>query len=271
MRIPLFPFSLVLFPGARLPIHFFEPRYRAMLQYCLRERAPFGIALVKEGRAELQPGARPAVPFSVGTLATLERVEEVPEGSCPQRHEGGCFNVLVRGGERFRIAALDRRAAEYLVADVETFPDEQAPPPAMAMVAQRVVTLFDEYYRQIVKLMGGWQRESIPGTPVWVLDETVLVERHDRLVRERRGEGEGGEGPPIIQATALPDDPAVLSYVVANELRVKPNVKQDLLEVPSPLLRLQREAEILTEETANLEEQARVFLRRRLGGFGQSN
>jgi Lon protease-like protein len=273
IRIPLFPFSLVLFPGAKLPIHFFEPRYRAMVQHCVRERAPFGVALIKEGRPELQPGSRPAVPFSVGTLAHLDRVEEVPEGNCPQPHEGSCYNVLVRGGERFRITALDRRAAEYAVAEIELFPDEQAPPPAMAMVAQRVISLFDEYYRQIVKLMGGWQRESMPGGPVWVLDEMALVERHDRLVRERRTEAasEGGGTVPVIHAQALPEDPVVLSYVVANELRVKPNVKQDLLEIPSPLLRLQREAEILTEETANLEEQARVFLRRRTSGFGQYN
>jgi Lon protease-like protein len=271
MRIPIFPFSLVLLPAARLPIHFFEPRYRTMLQHCLRERVPFGIALVKEGRPELEPGGRPAVPFSVGTLARIEQVEEVQPGRCPQRHEGSCYNVLVRGEERFRITALDRRAAEYLVAEIEMFPDEPAPPPAMAMVAQRVVVLFDEYYRQIVKLMGGWQREFIPGSPIWVLDEISLVERHDRLVRDRRTEG-GEEGTtPVIQAPALPEDPAALSYAIANEMRVKPNVKQDLLEIPSALLRLQKEAELLTEETANLEEQARVFLRRRVTGFGQAN
>jgi Lon protease-like protein len=273
MRIPLFPFGLVLFPGARLPIHFFEPRYRAMIEHCLRERQPFGIALIKEGRAEPVPGARPAVPFSIGALAKLERVEEMPEGRCPQRqpHEGNCYMVIVRGGERFRITALDRRAAEYLVAEVDLFPDEPAPLPALAMVSQRVVTMFDEYYRQIVQLMGGWQREAAPGDPVWIMDEMSLAERRDRLTSERQGEEGEGEAAPVVHAAALPEDPVQLSYAVANEMRVKPDVKQDLLEVPSALLRMQKEAEILTEETANLEEQVRIFMRRRLSGFGQAN
>ncbi|MGH9580004.1 MAG: LON peptidase substrate-binding domain-containing protein, partial [Terriglobales bacterium] len=46
--LPLFPLDLVLFPGAPLPLHVFEPRYREMIGECLAEKRPFGIVRAKE-------------------------------------------------------------------------------------------------------------------------------------------------------------------------------------------------------------------------------
>ena len=34
-RIPLFRLNVVLLPGAALPLHIFEPRYRSMVRHCL--------------------------------------------------------------------------------------------------------------------------------------------------------------------------------------------------------------------------------------------
>src|SRR5215208_6525370 len=157
MRIPLFPLNLVLFPGQPLPLHIFEERYKQMLQRCLDENIPFGLVLVRDGGRSGRGS-----PHSIGTLARIQQVNEVPEGQCavPAPHRGNCYHIMARGEERFRITALDRREAEYLVADVEVYPDEPAPPPALLMVAQRVATLFDEYYRVLIALSGGWQREA---------------------------------------------------------------------------------------------------------------
>jgi ATP-dependent Lon protease len=44
-RIPLFPLNVVLLPGAELPLHIFEPRYREMVNRCMREHAEFGMLL----------------------------------------------------------------------------------------------------------------------------------------------------------------------------------------------------------------------------------
>ena len=41
--IALFPLNTVLFPGATLPLHIFEPRYRRMLADCLAGDKSFGI------------------------------------------------------------------------------------------------------------------------------------------------------------------------------------------------------------------------------------
>jgi Lon protease-like protein len=265
MRRPLFPLNLVLFPGQLLPLHIFEERYKQMLQKCLRERIPFGIVLTRD-TGRMGRGS----PHSVGTFARVTQIDEVPEGRCvvPAPHHGSCYHIVCRGDERFRITSLDRREAEYLVGDVELFPDEAAPAPAMLMVGQRVTALFDEYYRSVVALMGGWQREAQRGEPTLMFDMSTLLAGQ---VSAQSVEPEAEGAARTIVVPSLPTDPAALANVVASELNVQPNVKQDLLETPSALARLQREAEILAEETPQLEERLKLQQRRRFSAFGMSN
>lgn len=264
MRVPIFPLPQVLFPGQILPLHIFEERYKQMLQRCLRERLPFGIVLVREnGRF------RGSAPHSIGTLASVIQINEMPEGTCvmPAPHRGNCYHIVCKGTDRFRITNLDRREAEYLVADIELFPDEPAPPPALAMVAQRVASLFDEYYRGVVALTGGWQREAAPGERTMMPDMMTLAAGQ----AQRGGEDPEGRATRTITVPSLPADPTSLANVVAAELNMQPQVKQELLEAPSALARLQREAEILAEETPQMEERIKLQQRRRFTAFGMSN
>lgn len=264
MRVPLFPLNLVVFPGQTVPLHIFEERYKQMLQRCLRERIPFGIVLIRDngrfGRG---------TPHSIGTLVHVSQINEVQEGQCvvPAPHRGNCYHIVCRGGQRFRVTALNRREAEYLMGDIELFPDEPAPAPAMMMVAQRVSTLFDDYYRQVIALMGGWQREASPGERTLMFDMAALATGQARVSSETEVE----RAARTIAVPALPDDPAALANVVAAELNVQPDVKQELLETPSALARLQREAELLADETPQLEERLKLQYRRRFGAFGMSN
>jgi Lon protease-like protein len=92
--IPLFPLNTVLFPGGRLPLRIFEQRYMDMAKACLRERTPFGVCLIREGR---EVGA-PAIPADVGTLARIAAWD------MPQL---GVLQVTALGEQRFRI--LERR------------------------------------------------------------------------------------------------------------------------------------------------------------------
>lgn len=266
MRLPLFPLSLVLFPGQTIPLHIFEDRYKAMLKRCLDDQIPFGIVLIKDG-GRFGRGT----PHSIGTTARIMKVDEVEPGACVWReqapHRGNCFNITVRGEERFRVTSLDRREAEYLVGEIEMYPDEHAPEPAMLMVAQRVATLFDEYYRGVVAMMGNWQRSADPG------EQTLMFN-----VAQLRIDAENEElNPPRrIPVPSIPTDPVALANVIAGELSVQPytrqeQIKQELLEAPSTLARLQREAEILAEETPQIEERTRLRYRRRFGEFGRTN
>jgi Lon protease-like protein len=269
MRVPIFPLNLVLFPGQTLPLHIFEERYKQMLARCLRERIPFGIVLMKENGRFSGRGT----PHSIGTFAQISQVEEMPEGRCtvPAPHRGNCFHIICRGDGRFRVTSLDRREAEYLVADVDPFPDERAPAPAMAMVGQRVSALFDDYYRQVVALMGGWQREADPNERTLMFDMAALVNGQARLQGGETMTEEQQKRSRIIAVPSLPEDPSALANIVASELNVQPNVKQELLETPTALARLQREAEILSDETPQLLERLKLQQRRRFSAFGMSN
>jgi hypothetical protein len=261
MRLPLFPLSLVLFPGQTIPLHIFEERYKAMLKRCLDDQVPFGIVLIKDG-GRFGRGT----PHSIGTTARVLSVEEIDAGSCLWRdqapHRGSCFHISVRGEERFRVTAIDRREAEYLVGDVEAYPDENAPEPAMLMVAQRVAALFDEYYRGVVAMMGNWQRNTEPGERTMMFNMATLAASPSPAI---------GEDPRSITVPAIPTEPVLLANTIAGELNVQPNVKQELLESPSALTRLQREAEILAEETPQIEERIKLRYRRRFGEFGRTN
>ncbi|HWC31057.1 MAG TPA: LON peptidase substrate-binding domain-containing protein [Dehalococcoidia bacterium] len=262
MKLPLFPLSLVLFPGQTVPLHIFEERYKAMLKRCLDEQIPFGIVLIKDG-GRFGRGT----PHQVGTTARVMSVEEVEAGSCPMPapHKGNCFHISVRGEERFRVGDINRREAEYLVGELDPYPDEHAQEPALLMVAQRVATLFDEYYREVVALTGGWQRGAVPGERTMIFDMSTLASGSASIGRE------GEEGRRKISIPALPNEPGALANVIAAELNVQPAIKQELLESPSALSRLQREAEILAEETPQIGERLRLHYRRRFGEFGRAN
>ena len=59
MEMPLFPLkNVVLFPGMVLALHIFEPRYREMINRCIDDRTPFGVALIAEGQ-EVGMAAKP--------------------------------------------------------------------------------------------------------------------------------------------------------------------------------------------------------------------
>src|SRR4029077_1760166 len=130
-----------------------------------------------------------------------------------------------------------------------------------------VSQLFDEYYRGMIAMMGGWQKEIEPGGRTWLFDPIVIAERHQRLVEARAG----GTGISHLTIPTLPDDPASLSFVVAAELNVGLDVKQALLAAPCALARLQKEAEVLTADMPSIEERIRAAQRQKLTATEQMN
>jgi len=115
--IPLFPLNTVLFPGGRLPLRIFEQRYMDMAKACLRERTPFGVCLIREGR---EVGA-PAIPADVGTLARIAAWD------MPQL---GVLQVTALGEQRFRILERRVQANGLTAGTIELIshePDESVP------------------------------------------------------------------------------------------------------------------------------------------------
>lgn len=122
--LPLFPLGTVLFPGGLLPLRLFEQRYLEMAKTCLRDSAPFGVCLIREG-AEV--GA-PATPEPVGCLARIAHWD---------MQQLGLLQIVAQGAERFRI--LDRRLQPdgLARADVELLPEEADAPVPDSLAACR--------------------------------------------------------------------------------------------------------------------------------------
>lgn len=111
MTLGLFPLNLVLFPGTRLPLHIFEPRYRALISECREGGSPFGINLIENGH--LHP---------VGCLTSIARVVET--------YDDGRMDIIVEGTGRYRVLEMTPAPKLYTVAEVAMIEDEDDPAPA---------------------------------------------------------------------------------------------------------------------------------------------
>ncbi|TVT18248.1 LON peptidase substrate-binding domain-containing protein [Amycolatopsis acidiphila] len=128
MTIPLFPLQTVLLPGAALPLHLFEPRYRQLA-------------------VDLRSGVVPDRRFAVVAIKTaavreVELVEHVHEIGCTalleesERLPDGRFDILTVGERRFRVLDIDATRAPYLIGTVEWVEDDRPPPGAGEAAAQ---------------------------------------------------------------------------------------------------------------------------------------
>lgn len=86
-RIPLFPLNVVLLPGADLPLHIFEPRYREMVNQCLANNEEFGMLL--------------ALPNGVAHVGCTAEIVEVVK-----RYRDGRMDILTVGRAPFRVVEL---------------------------------------------------------------------------------------------------------------------------------------------------------------------
>jgi Lon protease-like protein len=113
--LALFPLGTVLFPGGLLALRLFEQRYLEMAKACLRDAAPFGVCLIREG-AEV--GA-PATPEPVGCIA------RIVQWDMPQL---GLLQIVAQGSQRFRILERRLQADGLARATVELLPEESDAP-----------------------------------------------------------------------------------------------------------------------------------------------
>ena len=110
--IPIFPLpNVVLFPNVFLPLHIFEPRYRAMTSDALQGDRIIGMALLQPGY-EAHYAGRPRV-YPIGCAGVITHTEQLADGR---------YNIVLRGIEKFRIDSEDT-SREYRLADVTPLPE----------------------------------------------------------------------------------------------------------------------------------------------------
>jgi Lon protease-like protein len=109
--LPLFPLHTVLFPGGPLRLRIFEARYVDMIGRCMRENAPFGVALIVEGK---EVGAAKTV--SIGTTARIQDFERLRDG---------LLGISARGEQRFHIRTVSTQSDGLNLAQIELLAEEK--------------------------------------------------------------------------------------------------------------------------------------------------
>jgi Lon protease-like protein len=115
--LPIFPLGTVLLPGASLPLHIFEPRYRQLtidlVTGAVTGRS-FGVVAIRQGW--FTDVDELSQLHEVGCSATLRQVNRLPDGR---------FDIVTRGERRFRLLDIDSGSAPYLLGSVEWLPDAE--------------------------------------------------------------------------------------------------------------------------------------------------
>lgn len=115
-RVPIFPLAgALLFPRTQLPLHIFEPRYRAMVRDALASDSVIAMIQPKDERDP--PGL-----FEIGCLGRIVGSEELADGR---------YNLVLEGIGRFRVAREAEVETPYrqVDADVAGFDDDAEPDP----------------------------------------------------------------------------------------------------------------------------------------------
>lgn len=111
-ELPIFPLSVVLFPGVPLPLHIFEPRYRQMLSDIRAGNNLFGVSYFDSSTSDLE---NPPVGH-IGCVAEVTESQALPDGRS---------NILTIGVIRYRLDEYVDRGDLYLRARISFFEDEE--------------------------------------------------------------------------------------------------------------------------------------------------
>ena len=122
-ELGLFPLPIVLVPTERIPLHIFEPRYKELIDECSELGEEFGLVLATGDGAV----------HEIGTRARVVQVAEVLDD--------GSMNIIVEGGDRFRLLDLTSGRA-FTTGIVEPVLDDDEP--ALAADVERALEVFSE-------------------------------------------------------------------------------------------------------------------------------
>lgn len=216
--VPVFPLQLVLLPGESVPLHIFEPRYRAMTRRCLESGTPFTIFLAQE-----EALAR------IGCEARIARVL--------RRHDDGRLDILCRGEARVTLRELREHEDGYLEGRVESLLDAGEEADADLSI---VLASLHEEYRKLVE------------------DDEPVSDSQNEESDEETGAGapadDPGEEAPALDAEAIglrgaegavPKPDPVREESAPGAFRLAAGVQMDLMERQALL---ESESEVLRQQ-----------------------
>jgi Lon protease-like protein len=143
--LPIFPLpDLTFFPHTLLPLHIFEPRYRAMVTDCLARDKRLAVVGLKPGY-EADYYGKPAV-YPVAGAGEIVQWERLPTGR---------YNILLRGDSRIRIEAELPTDTLYRMVRAAVL-DDRPPPEGTA----GLTPLVERVKASCLRLLGALGRSS---------------------------------------------------------------------------------------------------------------
>jgi Lon protease-like protein len=181
--LPLFPLGTVLLPGASLPLHIFEPRYRQLTVDLVTGAVPgrsFGVVAIKHG-SEVGPTSNVKL-HDIGCTAVLREARRLPDGR---------FDIVTSGERRFRLVNVDASSAPYLVGTVEFVPDASTPAEERELLPllARAARAAHRYYCTNAWRSEDWQEPEPDADPEALAHELasdclLALEDRQRLLEE---------------------------------------------------------------------------------------
>ena len=172
-RIPLFPLNVVLLPGADLPLHIFEPRYRQMVKTCLEEKSEFGMLL--------------SLPNGVARVGCTAEIRAVVN-----RYDDGRMDILTVGRAPFRVLEVFPEAP-LLEGHIDYLEDREAL--ANPRIHRELVELYeachtliyDDYPKNLQGASPGELSYLVAGTlPMELLWKQQILELRSEADRQER-------------------------------------------------------------------------------------
>jgi Lon protease-like protein len=165
LRVPIFPLAgALLFPRSQLPLHIFEPRYRAMTRDALASDRLIAMVQPKPvlgdgaGGVERDAG-EPAALFEIGCIGHIGACDELDDGR---------FNLVLEGLSRFRIAREAKVDTPYRQVDADRNGFEEDPELVLGLAQRAEVEREARRYADALGYMVEWESVSR-------LDDEMLV------------------------------------------------------------------------------------------------
>jgi len=162
-RLPLFVLPTVLFPGARLPLHVFEGRYRQMVARCLEYDRRFGVLFHRKdlhGPFRVEAGR-------VGCVAEIAAFSPLPDGRSL---------MITEGVERFRIVDAVESETPYHEALVEKYSDTDEDDVELIVRRQSSVELFRTLLRSLPDATSEMPKLDLRGELSFVIASAIAID-----------------------------------------------------------------------------------------------
>lgn len=137
--IPIFPLGIVVYPGEKLNLHIFEPRYKQLITECKTAQKPFGIPTVIENKMQ-----------DHGSLVEIMEITTV--------HASGEMDIKTKGVRIFRILEVIKEVPDKLYSGaIVNYPEtyEQGNPELMRKVMNSIRDL-----HQLLKVNKDFKKED---------------------------------------------------------------------------------------------------------------